>query len=543
MNSTTACSKNHAFVRLCSLSVAFGLSVNGLFAGDIFRADTPNNLNEDAAWTTVAPTGGDVAVWNSTLATAINGTNALGADLSWQGIRIADPAVGIMVNAGNTLTLGTSGIDMSAALQNLTLANALSLGTAQTWNVGSGRTLTVSGAVTQTGAGNGITKTGTGTLAISGTSSFADGITVNQGEVLVTGGTMPIKLNGGLFTVGAALSTPIDVSVNGGTITPNNNRTLSGAFTGSGTANISIGVATRTLSFGSDVFSGFNGTIALGTSIGGIRPNNAAFAGSDNVTFDLGSSTGYLTRNNSASTVNLGALSGGSGTQIRNGGTTYAIGGKNINSTFSGDIQGTANVVKKGTATLVLNGTNTYTGTTTVSNGTLQVDGALAATSSLTVDVAGRLTGNGSINGVTTINGEIAPGTSIGTLTFNNSLVLAGLTTLELNRTNTQTADLLNVLGTLTLGGTLTLVNTGDALQSGDNFNLFDGTITGSFGTTNLPSLDSGLTWDFAQFDTLGVVAVAAIPEPSAVALGIAASLAVLWRSRFRQSRSKGNAA
>jgi hypothetical protein len=49
---------------------------------------------------------------------------------------------------------------MSLATQDLTLNNAVSLGAAQSWNVGAGRTLTVTGAIGDGGLLLGLTKTG-----------------------------------------------------------------------------------------------------------------------------------------------------------------------------------------------------------------------------------------------------------------------------------------------------------------------------------------------------------------------------------------------
>jgi autotransporter-associated beta strand protein len=192
-------------------------------------------------------------------------------------------------------------------------------------------------------------------------------------------------------------------------------------------------------------------------------------------------------------------------------------------------------LTKQGLGTLTLSGNNTYNGTTTVSAGTLKVDGALAGAGTVTVGAAGTLMGVGTIKGNTTINGALDPGTStaIGTLTFNQSLTLASQVTLEIDRSAGQNADLVNDLGTLTLGGNLTVNNIGSTLLSGDTFNLFDGTISSSFASTILPTLDSGLAWDTSQLNSLGVISVETVPEPSAAALGVCGGLFMLcWRMK-----------
>ena len=79
------------------------------------------------------------------------------------------------------------------------------------------------------------------------------------------------------------------------------------------------------------------------------------------------------------------------------------------------------NLSKSGAGTWRLSGTNTYTGTTTISAGTLVVDGSIATGGNLTVSTsAGLLTGTGSIATPSVINGSLAASP----LTFTNTLTL-----------------------------------------------------------------------------------------------------------------------
>ena len=53
------------------------------------------------------------------------------------------------LGAGNTLTVGASGIDLSTATQNLTLSCGLALQGKQSWKAAAGRTLNVAGTFTR----------------------------------------------------------------------------------------------------------------------------------------------------------------------------------------------------------------------------------------------------------------------------------------------------------------------------------------------------------------------------------------------------------
>jgi len=97
-------------------------------------------------------------------------------------------------------------------------------------------------------------------------------------------------------------------------------------------------------------------------------------------------------------------------------------------------------------------------------------------------------------------------------------LTLGGSALAYANLSNRITASILNASGSFTVGGS------GASLIAGDSFNLFDvGSFGGTFSSVSLPTLNSGLFWDFSSLYSLGDVSV--IPEPSACWLLIGAGL------------------
>jgi autotransporter-associated beta strand protein len=145
---------------------------------------------------------------------------------------------------------------------------------------------------------------------------------------------------------------------------------------------------------------------------------------------------------------------------------------------------------------LVLNGTNTYTGTTLVSGGVLA--------------------GNGVISGPVTVgaSGTLSPGAPLGALTVNNAVTLGGTTAVQISKTGATLASGLLVASTLNCGGLLVVTNIGpDPLAAGDAFNLFDATtVNGTFTSFQLPAL-VGLAWDTSKVAVDGTISLVALPQ------------------------------
>jgi autotransporter-associated beta strand protein/T5SS/PEP-CTERM-associated repeat protein len=209
-------------------------------------------------------------------------------------------------------------------------------------------------------------------------------------------------------------------------------------------------------------------------------------------------------------------MSGLTAAMIESGGAVIDTGTNSIGIVQAlSDGASSGGLTKLGTGALAMMGANTYSGATIVSAGTLG--------------------GNGVIAGPVTVNSGagLAPGSSVGMLTINNTLTLSGgsTTTMEIDK-DAGTNDSVVGLTTVHYGGTLVLKKLNGQLAAGDTFTLFSATSrVGSF--TNILSETPGqnVTWDTSQLTVNGSVKVLTVgPAPvsiSAVASG--GTLTVTW--------------
>src|SRR6185369_761044 len=137
------------------------------------------------------------------------------------------------------------------------------------------------------------------------------------------------------------------------------------------------------------------------------------------------SPTGRLTVNGGSFDLNdhdqaTRALSG-TGGDITLGTGTLTV-KQSITTSFLGDISGTGGLTKAGPGTLILNGTNDYTGLTSVNAGILEIGDADHSDASIagpvTIGADGKLEGHGTIAGdvANSAGGVLSPGGSIGTM-------------------------------------------------------------------------------------------------------------------------------
>jgi autotransporter-associated beta strand protein len=374
-------------------------------------------------------------VGGSALADTSAVTIAGGAALDLNG---ASEAIGSLAGSGN-VALGSAVLTVGANNSSTTYAGAIS---------GSG----------------GLSKAGAGTFTLTGANNYT-------GPTDVIAGTL--VLQSGLGTPGGALS----IGASGALQARN---VVNRAITGAGTI-----TATGTLFLGDP------------NSVSGV-----AFAG----TLVLGSNVVFLA---DADAAELGAA------------TTLGAGGR-LDS-LNGAVLGSGESATVGAAVSAsISGSFTNNGT---------VNGPTSAGQALTF--SDDVNGTGSYTGRVTFSDGFSPGASAAAVPLENfTFDISTTLNIELGGVNVGSQfDQLNFTGTGVLDGTLivSLIN-GFNPQPGNAFSFIQGgTLSGAFDAVNLPPLDPGLSWSYSQ--TANAAMLAVVPEPT-VASWLAAGALVMARVR-----------
>jgi len=394
-------------------------------------------------------TGNDGTLMTNSVGLVVSGT-APAQELVWHGNGVANVwdlattadwfngATPSVFHTGDAVTFDDTGSNIPA----IYLASALSPGLL---TVAASNNYTF-GGVCSLGGSVSLTKSGPGTLTLNTSNTYSGGTLINGGTVVLgvpgaaSSGGVTLG-GGGLQLAGGNFGNLVAIAGTGAVIGNNAaNDTLQGAISGTGTWTINV-ASGQVVTEESDN-SGFVGTIALaGTGV--YRLSQGGFAwGNSNCVFDLGSGGTLNNRAVAATNIYLGALTGGIGSQLRGSDqsgsftNTLMVGYLNLDSTFNGTLSdGTGApaqklaLVKLGTGTLTLNGTNTDSGAITVNSGALMINGV---SGSGVVNAAGGLLGGaGLLGGDLAVQPGVilAPGAvsgSAGTLSVANNLTLNG---------------------------------------------------------------------------------------------------------------------
>src|SRR5882724_7204651 len=380
----------------------------------------------------------------------LNGLSDTVLSLTLGGSTATSAAV-VSTGAG-TLTLGgTVTYDATNNPLGATISGNLALGGTRTFSIGdssnAANDLTVSAVVS--GAGFGLTKTGAGTLTVSGLNTYT-------GQTLIQGGTLSVNT---LTNLSSSSSLGAPTTTANGTIKIGNT-TTDGTLSYTG--------ATASTNRVVDLAGTTGGAILDASGTGGLTFSSAFTA------TGAGSKTLTITGSNTASNTISGAI-------------------------VNNSVSNLTSVVKSGTGTWVLSGTNTYSGGTTVSGGILAVssDANLGATTgSLTINAA-TLEATASFTSARAISLGNASSTFMvdPTFTFTANGIITGTGTLNKTGSGTLVLGGMNLFsggtnvtaGTLQLAGINRLLTTADLTISGGTFDLQ------TFGqTTGAVTLSSG---------------------------------------------------
>jgi autotransporter-associated beta strand protein len=435
----------------------------------------------------------------------------------------------VFVRDGGTLVVRNSGFSGGSVIGGVGLngGTALASGlflhnTNVTFDVTGTNTVTISDSIVDNSLANGgdgsasdVEKTGTGTLIFSGNNSYSGKTTIGGGTLQIGSGsnigTGTIELdNGTLHTTGTttSLSNSVDLGAQSGTfqVDSGDSLELTGVIGGLGGLT-KDGLGTLILANTSNTFMGQTvinaGTLQVhdagnlsGTS--GITLGNATFFANDSFTLNK-----TLTLSSVSSTIGVAT------------GETLS---------WTGSITGSGSLTKTGLGTLALSSAASYTGSTTINEGTLRLGASnvlpdatavhIGADGTLTLnrnahnysDTVGALSGSGSI--ITGDDADSDSGLSVdqntsttfsGNISGDGYFSKFGTGTLTLDGAQSITGDTLVFGGTLILdggvagnvsvesGATLIAAGTiGRSLGASDNFVLEIGSSAGAIGELNV---------------------------------------------------------
>jgi fibronectin-binding autotransporter adhesin len=292
----------------------------------------------------------------------------------------------LTIAKGSNVTSGTAGVTFGAT----TLTDNA------TFSVGTGSQLTL-GAVGDGGNVFGFTKSGVGTLILAGTDTNTGTTTISAGTLQAGNGATAGSLSGDVIdnaslvfnrtdtaSYGGTISGTGSVTqLGGGTLTLSGNNSYNGGTFLSQANNIliigndtALGLGTLTISSTSTLQASGPRTLANNILLGG----NTTISGSNPFTLNgtftgSGSNTRTLTVNNTggltiAGNVFLAPDNTTARGLIVTGASDVTISGAIANNASGNSLA--SNFTKSGTNKVTLSGTNTYTGVTTITGGTLE---------------------------------------------------------------------------------------------------------------------------------------------------------------------------
>ena len=408
---------------------------NLLIGTTMADVDAISYASTSGTWTnTVGGTWGTAGNWLESIVATGNGSTADFSTLTLVGdttVQLGSPqTIGSLLFADVGSTYGWTLDNNGNSGNTLTLA-----GTTPTITVnalGDTKTVTISAVVVGTA---GITKSGTGTLALSAANTYSGATTVGNGTLQVSG--QRYFDVGRTTTVASNAVFELSNSDNSfTTLMPVSAVTGAGTFRLSGSSTIfqsENGVNGIKLTFAMQAgglidLKGTSRVTNGGWQLMGWTDNKASMNIDSGATFDIWDGQPVI----------IDALTGSGTFDKVHGGNSpslLTVGVADGSGTFSGTIMNTGGqvaLIKVGNGIQTLAGVNSYGGTTTVQDGTLRIDGnSSGALGALTVESGAFLGGHGSYGGNITLNEGAALNCDLtltdSTLTCNGQLSFTNL--------------------------------------------------------------------------------------------------------------------
>lgn len=447
---------------------------------------------------TINGTIGGAGAFTNAGTTTFTGVNTYAGDTTISGGTLKLGAANVIPDGagkGNVSVTGTLDLNtFSETINGLSGAGTVDTvaGGTPTLTVGNNnQTSTFSGVIQNTAGALSLTKTGSGTLTLSGANTYSGGTALSVGTLNINNAS---AIGTGTFAISGG--TTIDNTSAGAiTLSTNNNQNWNGNFTFTGTKDLNLGTG------------------------------NVGLNGADRT----------VTVTNSTATLTVGGV----------------IGDAAVSSATQKGAKGplpplvASGIRKLGTGTLILSGTNAYTGTTVVSAGKLLINGDNSgATGAVSVNNAGTvLGGTGTIGGAVTVgsNAIILGGTGAaasGSLTLASTVdTSAGIIELALGAAGTHSTLAQTGGGAWTFGATQSFA----FVDLGGTTGTYDNIITGLAGDPGTEGawtiITAGMSGTFSFDGTNIDLNLTAIPEPSTWIGGSLALATLLLTQRRRLVR------